>query len=145
MIDHPVAPRRQLMNGLVTVAAAASITANTGCVMMTNTGSDKTFDMSSASCSNSVRCPPCYILESMSTQVSLSIVACSTAKITSSLALSNQIQEYLFINGDATRSLPIHSKATSGGSALTTYELAPDESVVAHCYTNGNNKLYFPT
>merc|ERR1719171_1187879 len=101
--------------------------------------------MSSASCANSVRCPPCIILESMSTQVSISIVACSSAKITANLAMSNQIQEYLFINLDSTRSLPIHSKATSGGSSLTTYELAPDESVVAHCYTNGNNKLLFPT
>jgi hypothetical protein len=81
----------------------------------------------------------------MSTQVALDIVACSTAKLTASLALSNQIQEYLFINADSTRSLPIRAKATSGGAALTTYELAPDESVVAYCYTGGSNKLYFPT
>jgi hypothetical protein len=113
--------------------------------MLQNQGSDKEFDMSSATCSNSVRCPPCFILLSMSTQVALDIVACSTAKLTASLALSNQIQEYLFINADSTRSLPIRAKATSGGAALTTYELAPDESVVAYCYTGGSNKLYFPT
>eukprot|EP00928_Gymnodinium_smaydae_P029160 TRINITY_DN22036_c0_g1_i1.p1 TRINITY_DN22036_c0_g1~~TRINITY_DN22036_c0_g1_i1.p1 ORF type:complete len:290 (+),score=41.37 TRINITY_DN22036_c0_g1_i1:45-914(+) len=124
-------PRR--LAGVMNIVAAGSNTATSGCLSV---GATATFSMSSATCDNSARCPPCFLATGLSGAITITIGGCSTARV-GSAAMSNQIMGYTFINADGTNTMTI----TDGTNS---YILAPKESVEAFCWTGGSDTLYFP-
>ncbi|CAE8587310.1 unnamed protein product [Polarella glacialis] len=136
--EHPHAlPRR--LGAVVKVLAVGSNTGSSGMISLATAGvtaNAQTFDMSSASCDNSARCPPNYIAHTLTADLTLTVSSCSTALI-GSAALVTQVMEFTFINADDDRTFII----TDGTG---TYKLAPYESVTAHCWSGGGDRLYFP-
>ncbi|CAE8642090.1 unnamed protein product, partial [Polarella glacialis] len=92
--------------------------------------------MSSAACDNSAPCPPNFIAHTLTADLTLTVSQCSDALI-GSAALVTQVMEFTFINADD--DILAHPSARTG-----TYKLAPYESVTAHCWSGGGDRLYFP-
>ncbi|CAE8694242.1 unnamed protein product, partial [Polarella glacialis] len=111
-------------SGMISLATAG-VTANA-----------QTFDMSSAACDNSAPCPPNFIAHTLTADLTLTVSQCSDALI-GSAAFVTQVMEFTFINADDDMTLII----TDGTG---TYKLAPYESVTAHCWSGGGDRLYFP-
>eukprot|EP00440_Ansanella_granifera_P037784 gb/GFBE01040989.1/.p1 GENE.gb/GFBE01040989.1/~~gb/GFBE01040989.1/.p1 ORF type:complete len:399 (+),score=50.53 gb/GFBE01040989.1/:1-1197(+) len=141
LVDRP-APERRLK--VYDSAVVGSATVATGCIQLADHATSNSLTMSSATCTGSHRCPPCFIATGLSQDSTLEIVACSTAKLTSTVSLgSAQIQDYTFVNADADNVLTIKSVTTASGSAVTTHYLPPLTSVVAQCYGGSSNAMSF--
>eukprot|EP00440_Ansanella_granifera_P053090 gb/GFBE01057560.1/.p1 GENE.gb/GFBE01057560.1/~~gb/GFBE01057560.1/.p1 ORF type:complete len:371 (+),score=58.64 gb/GFBE01057560.1/:1-1113(+) len=141
-VEQP-APERRL-GSIYDSAAVGSATSATGCIQLADHATSNSLTMSSATCTGSQRCPPCFIATGLSQDSTLEIVACSTAKLTSTVSLSSaQLMDYTFVNADANNMLTIKSVTTAAGTAHTTYYLPPLMSVVAQCYGGGSNYMYF--
>lgn len=141
----PMAKRRKLGNGIYSIAAAGSNAVGTGCISFT---AATNFDMSSATCSNSKKCNPCFIFIGTA-DVTINIRKCSTTRYkqgsTAPTSMSNvgEVAEYTFINAAASKTLTIQAQ-DSTPSDTNVYYLPGLKSVIAHCYAGGSDKLFFP-
>eukprot|EP00928_Gymnodinium_smaydae_P027610 TRINITY_DN2129_c0_g1_i1.p1 TRINITY_DN2129_c0_g1~~TRINITY_DN2129_c0_g1_i1.p1 ORF type:complete len:547 (-),score=70.27 TRINITY_DN2129_c0_g1_i1:118-1758(-) len=139
-------PKRRLRQG--TVLAKGSNHATSGCISLQTTDATAgtpdtiTFDMNSATCSNSARCPPCFLAHTLTDDLVMTIQKCSTARVSTTAVMGTTatdvaMMEFVFMNYDDNKYMAI----TDG---TNTYRLAPGEMVVAYCWSGGTNLLAFP-
>eukprot|EP00928_Gymnodinium_smaydae_P005691 TRINITY_DN11948_c0_g1_i1.p1 TRINITY_DN11948_c0_g1~~TRINITY_DN11948_c0_g1_i1.p1 ORF type:complete len:2240 (+),score=276.54 TRINITY_DN11948_c0_g1_i1:702-6722(+) len=102
--------------------------------------------MSSNTCASGARCPMCFIATSLSADVTIEIVKCSTTRVSSvSTLTSSQMGEFVFINNDANNMLTIRAKTAVHGSTNSVYYLPPASSVAGLCYGGASDKMHFPS
>eukprot|EP00747_Dinoflagellata_sp_TGD_P131774 gnl/TRDRNA2_/TRDRNA2_175014_c0_seq2.p1 gnl/TRDRNA2_/TRDRNA2_175014_c0~~gnl/TRDRNA2_/TRDRNA2_175014_c0_seq2.p1 ORF type:complete len:209 (-),score=42.64 gnl/TRDRNA2_/TRDRNA2_175014_c0_seq2:56-682(-) len=78
------------------IVAGASNTEKSGCITLSAT---EDFDMNSATCKNGNRCPPCFIASGHSTDIELSVVKCSTGRMSSAVAMqATDLMAITFVN-----------------------------------------------
>eukprot|EP00930_Biecheleria_cincta_P102758 TRINITY_DN9458_c0_g1_i3.p1 TRINITY_DN9458_c0_g1~~TRINITY_DN9458_c0_g1_i3.p1 ORF type:complete len:346 (-),score=39.73 TRINITY_DN9458_c0_g1_i3:131-1168(-) len=145
---HTVGSVRRLAGALST-ANTASVTASTGCAVMTSSTDfvySATPGTGTTNCGSdgTVRCPPC-IMAGSHTGITATIQDCSTYEKTSSSGdITDELIEFVFINTDSADALTIQARTGSGTNVGSAYLLGPYESVVAFCYSGGSNRLHFP-
>jgi hypothetical protein len=129
-----VAPDPRQLLARMTVSSSSF----SGCLEVAD--ADTTYDLNSADCiSSGVRCPQCFIANSLSADRTYTISSCSTMRVGSAAVSGTQMLEFLFINAAGGQTMTIRSGATD----YSQYKLGPLQQVHATCFTGGSNQLNF--
>lgn len=143
---HRLTTNDRRLAGVRSVVASGSNTDTSGCFAFTSSDDDAalsnaastanvySFQVNSASCRDSNRCPLCYIATSLTALGSIVLRSCSYQYVGSS-AISDQAIEYTFINGDSTYNLNVYFADSSGNPVGGVYKtISPNSFSTATCY-----------